>query len=95
VGLIRPADRVWHPWVRVIPGTGQILLAAPTKSGPDADQGPGGVIKQRTWHVLALVWNQQNYQRLLATVKCFEFSGGCCPSVPLLEKMLEWEVFSV
>jgi len=94
VGLIRPADSAWHPWVRVIPGTREILLAAPTKSGPDTDQGPGGVIKQRTWDVLALVWNQQNYQRLLGTVKCFEFSGGC-PSGPPREEMLEWDVFSV
>ena len=49
----------------------------PQKCGPAEDQGPGDVIKQMTWHVLALVWNQQ---RLLETVTCFEFSGGCCPS---------------
>jgi len=40
------------------------------------------MIKQMTWHVLALVWNQQNYQKLLGTGKCFEFSGGSCPNHP-------------
>ena len=34
LGLIWPADRVWQPWVRVIPGTKQILLATPTKKRP-------------------------------------------------------------
>jgi len=50
---------------------GQNVWLHPQKSSPDTDQGPGGVMEQTTGHVLALLWNQQNYQKLLGTVKCF------------------------
>ena len=47
------------------------LLTAPTRKR----QGPVGVITFATW-----LWSQQNYQRLLKSLKCFEISKGCCSS---------------
>jgi len=36
---------------------------------PDGDQAPGVLVTSPTW--LVLVWNHQNYQRLLQTVTHF------------------------
>jgi len=46
-----------------------VLLAEPTECGPEVVQGPGGVTTSPTLLGPALVWSQQNYTRLLKTVK--------------------------
>jgi len=46
----------------------------------------------KTWNFLALVWNERNCNRLLGTVKCFEFFGVFWPSDPPRENILRWGV---
>jgi len=43
----------------------------PRESGPEVVQGPGGVTTSPTLLGLVLVWSQQNYLRLLLTVRYF------------------------
>jgi len=57
---------------------GEASLAGYTQGkvvhGPQIGQGPGGVITPQILLGLVLVWSQQNYLRLLKTVRHFESS---------------------
>jgi len=46
----------------------------PRESGPEVDQGPGGVTASPTLLGSVLVWTQQTYLRLLLSVRYFEYS---------------------
>ena len=50
----------------------------PRESSPEINEGAGGMTAYLTLLGLVLVWNQQNYMRLLKTVRYFESSWGCC-----------------
>jgi len=57
----------------------QVLLVKPTAKRPKGRPRP------RWSHYLsdlALVWSQQNYQRLLLIVRCSKRSYSCCPNDP-------------
>ena len=56
----------------------QALLAKPTEKRPDVVQGLDGVTASPTLLGPVLVWSQQNYLRLLLTVRYSKFSYGCC-----------------
>jgi len=59
-----------------------VLLATRRENGPEVVQGPGGVRTSPTLLGPAFVCSQQNYLRLLLTVKYFRFSWSCCPRDP-------------
>jgi len=52
----------------------------PRESDPNIDQGPGGVTSSLTLLGPVLVWNQQNYLKLLLIVRFSKSSYGCCPA---------------
>jgi len=54
----------------------------PRESDPDVVQGLGGVTASPTLLCPVLVWSQQNYLKLLLTVRYSKFSYGCCPRNP-------------
>ena len=58
----------------------------PRESDPDAVQGLGGVTASPTLLGPILVWSQQNYLKLLLTVRYSKFSYGCCPRNAPLRK---------
>ena len=62
----------------------QALLAKPTAKRPDVVQGLGGITASPTLLGPVLVRSQQqNYLRLLLTVRYFTFSYGCCRGNPI------------
>jgi len=65
-----------RPRVQNVPGNNSGVSPSgyslhPLESGPKFVQGPGGVTTSPTLLGPVLVWNQQNYLRLLLIVKYF------------------------
>jgi len=56
----------------------QVLLAKPTESDPEVVQSLGGVTASPNLLGPVLVWSQQNYLKLLLTVRYSKLSYGCC-----------------
>ena len=52
----------------------------PLESGSEVDEWSDGSITSPTFPGPALVWSQQNYQKLLVTVKYFESSQAAVPA---------------
>jgi len=50
----------------------------PKESDPGVDQAPGVMIISSTWLCPIFVWLQQNYLRLLKTLRYSDFSQDCC-----------------
>jgi len=67
-------------------GRGMSCWQHPRESGPELIQGPGGVTTSPTLLGPVLLWSQQNYLRLLLTVRYFESSYSCCLRDPSLRK---------
>ena len=52
----------------------------PRENGAEVVQGLGGVTTSPTLFGPVLVWSQQNYPKLLLTVRYSKSSLGCCPA---------------
>ena len=61
---------------------GESCWLNPRESVSYVAQGPSGVAASLTLLGPVLVWRQQDYQRLLLTVRNFKSSCGCCPRDP-------------
>jgi len=61
---------------------GKACRLHPWEKGPEVNQRPGDVITPPTLRGPVLVWSQQNYLKLLRTVRYFEYSHSCCHSDP-------------
>jgi len=60
---------------------GKFCWLNPRENGAEVVQGLGGVTASPILLGPVLVWSQQNYLKLLLTVKYSKSSKGCCPSI--------------
>ena len=77
----------------------QALLAKPTRKWPRCHPRPGGVAASPTLLGPVLVWNKQNYLKLLLTRRYTKLSYGCCPATSLEQKRawkwMKWITFTL
>jgi len=80
VSEIKPAKRL--NTVKIAFKWKHRLASYTRESGPDVVQGPSGLATSPTLLGTVLVRSQQNYLRLLLTVRYSKFSEGCRPATP-------------